>query len=281
MIWFTETLYPAWRQTFAVSRVLMHVDTDVQDLAIFETAGFGRVLALDGIVQTTTADEFIYHEMLTHVPLIAHGRARSICVVGGGDGGVLREAFKHPLERAVLVEIDAGVIDMAKAWLPSLSDGAFDDPRLEVVIADGIAYMAEDGETFDVIVIDSTDPQGPGEVLFTEAFYADCKKRLSEGGILVTQNGVPFVQPDELTDGFRRLSKSFADVGFFVAAVPTYAGGFMALGWATDDPTLRRLPAEEIAARSKHLAGKTRYWTPDLQTACFALPGYIRDLIAA
>ena len=170
-----------------------------QRIRVFENARFGRVLTLDGVVQTTEGDEFIYHEMMAHVPILAHGAARRVLIVGGGDGGMAREVLRHrAVEHVTMVEIDAGVVEFSKKYLPSLSAGAFDDPRLDLVIADGADFVAQTDRRFDVAIIDSTDPVGPGEVLFTDTFYGRAKRCLAPGGVLVTQNGVPFMQGDEL-----------------------------------------------------------------------------------
>ena len=279
MIRFEETLYPHWSQTFRVQKVLYHERSELQDLAIFESAIFGRILALDGIIQTTEADEYHYHEMITHVPLLAHGNVRTVCVVGGGDGGALREILKHPGVHATLVEIDSAVIEISKRYLPSISCGSFDNPRVTIVIADGIRYLAHSTSMFDVIIIDSTDPQGPGEVLFHESFYDSCRKRLNPGGILVTQNGVPFLQPNEVYRTYCRLKPCFADVWFFTAAVPTYVGGLMAMGWGSLEPEHRMRSHELISTRASQVALKTRYYTPDIHIASFALPRYIERLL--
>lgn len=278
--WFTETLHPWIAQRLRVDRVLFRDKTDHQDLVIFENERFGRVLALDGVVQTTEGDEFVYHEMMAHVPIMAHGAARRVLIVGGGDGGMAREVLKHKaVERLVMVEIDRGVVDMSREHLPSLSAGAFDDPRLDLVIDDGAKFVAETDERFDVVIVDSTDPVGPGEVLFTAAFYAGCKRCLTPGGIVVTQNGVPALQGWEVTNSYRRLGESFADVGFYVAAIPTYQGGFMAMGWASDDAVKRRHDAATIEARFAPLGIATRYYTPAVHQACFALPRFVADLL--
>lgn len=281
MTWFQESLYDHWRQAFKVRNKLFHEKTEFQDLVIFETPGFGRVLALDGIIQVVEGDEFVYHEMLAHVPILAHGDVRRVCIVGGGDGGLLREVLKHPLERATVVEIDRSVVDLCVKYMPGISAGAFDDPRAELVIADGIRFMAETDRRFDVILVDSTDPIGPGEVLFTEAFYKDCKRCLTPGGILATQNGVPFLQPQELTQTWQRMRPLFPDAGFFVAAVPTYVGGFMTLGWGSLDGANRARSADEIRRRFEVRPFATRYWTPDIHVASFALPRFVRDLMGA
>ncbi|MBX9635776.1 MAG: polyamine aminopropyltransferase [Magnetospirillum sp.] len=278
--WFQESLYDHWRQSFRISAELCRLRGPMQDIALFETPGFGRVLTLDGVIQVTTGDEFIYHEMLAHVPIYAHGAVRTACVVGGGDGGMLREILKHPsVTQAVLVEIDGAVVDFCREHLPSVSAGAFDDPRTEIVIADGIAFMAETERKFDLIVIDSTDPIGPGGVLFTESFYKDCARCLAPGGIVVNQNGVPFLQGEEVTDTWRRRKPHFADVGFFLAAVPTYVGGFMALGWASNTAAARETSLDTIRARFDAEPVATRYYSPEVHKAAFALPPYVQAFI--
>lgn len=279
--WYDEQLYDGvthkgYTQSFKISKVVFREKTDFQDMIIFETPYFGRVLALDGIIQTTERDEFCYHEMQAHVPILAHGSVKKVLIIGGGDGGVLREVLRHKsIEKATMVEIDRTVVDLCVEHMPSLSDGAFDDPRAELIITDGLKFVAETEERFDVIVVDSTDPIGPGEVLFSQAFYKDCKRCLTEGGILVTQNGVTFFQPEEVTDTHGRLSPVFTDAGFYVTVVPTYVGGFMTLGWATDDKSLRDVPETVLAERFAASGIATRYYTPAIHRAAFALPAFI------
>jgi spermidine synthase len=278
--WLRETLYPDIGQSLRIDKILYRDKTALQDLVIFENPVMGRVLALDGVIQTTERDEFIYHEMLMHVPILAHGAAKRVLIVGGGDGGCLREAMKHrAVEQAVLVEIDPGVIALSRQWLPSLSAGAFDDPRARIVIADGARFVKETAERFDVIIIDSTDPHGPGAVLFTAAFYGDCKRCLTPGGILATQSGVPFLQPGELRDSRARLARHFRDAGCYLAAVPSYYGGVMALGWATDESTLRDLPLATLTERFGASGIETRYYNPEIHRAAFALPTFVRALL--
>ena len=169
---FTETLHDDYAQSLGVTKVLYDNNSSLQHIQVFENDRFGRVLTLDGVVQTTQGDEFIYHEMLTHVPILAHGNATRILIIGGGDGGMAREVLRHKsVEKVTMVEIDEGVVAFSKTYLPSLSNGAFDDPRLDLVIADGADFMVTSTDEFDVIIIDSTDPVGPGEVLFTDSFY--------------------------------------------------------------------------------------------------------------
>jgi spermidine synthase len=282
--WFEESLHQrilanGYAQRLQVLQVIHHEKTAFQDLLIFETPAFGRVLALDEIVQTTEGDEFIYHEMLAHVPLLAHGRAKRVLIIGGGDGGVLREVLRHPVERVTMVEIDGRVIDLCREHMPGLNGGAFDDPRAEVLVDDGIRYVAETVDSFDAIIVDSSDPVGPNEVLFTDAFYADCRRRLNPGGVVIAQSGVPFLQKDEVAGGYRRLKPHFADVGFYVIAVPTYVGGFMTLAWATDDRDLRRQPESVLAERYAAAGLETRYYSPAVHKAAFALPPYVSRLM--
>jgi spermidine synthase len=164
--------------------------------------------------------------------------------------------------------------------MPEISDGAFDDPRTNLIIGDGAKFVAETDLRFDVIMIDSTDPQGPGEVLFSKAFYADCKRCLNSGGILVTQNGVPFLQPQELIDSVSYFRDLFAEGSAYVITVPTYAFGMMALGWATDDTALRSIDLETLEARYASAGFETQYYSPEIHRAAFALPMYVKKLVA-
>ncbi|WP_339856333.1 polyamine aminopropyltransferase [Pseudohongiella acticola] len=277
----TETLYSGYGQSFTVDKVLFEHKTDHQHLMIFNNRQFGRVMALDGIVQTTERDEFIYHEMLTHVPLMAHGNACRVLIIGGGDGGILREVCRHPsVEHVTQVEIDQAVIDMAREYLPAHSDGAYDDPRANIVIGDGFDFVQKTDQRFDVIISDSTDPQGPGEILFSKDFYAGCQRCLNPGGILVTQNGVVFMQTDEVTNTAARLNRLYKDWHFYGAAVPTYVGGIMTFAWASDDPGLRRTDLATLQKRWQASAIRSRYYTPELHHAAFALPQYVLDQLA-
>ena len=247
---------------------------------IFENAVLGKVMALDGVIQTTEADEFIYHEMLTQVPLLAHPAPRRVLIIGGGDGGILREVAKHQgVEHITMVEIDGSVVEMCKEYFPGHSAGAFDDPRLNLVIDDGMNFVANTTERYDVIISDSTDPIGPAEVLFSENFYEACHRCLNDNGVMVAQNGTPFLQLDEVKTTASRLSGLFADWHFYLSAVPTYIGGVMTLAWGSKDPTLRRQSAETLAQRYSDTGIQTRYYTPELHAAAFALPRYVLEAI--
>ncbi|MDH3670373.1 MAG: polyamine aminopropyltransferase [Gammaproteobacteria bacterium] len=277
---FRETLYPHWGQFFSIDEVLFEHKTEHQYLVIFKNAEYGRVMALDGIIQTTERDEFIYHEMLAHVPILAHGHARRVLIVGGGDGGMLREVLRHKsVEHVTQVEIDKQVIEMCKHYLPNHSQGAFDDARANIVIDDGVEYVNNSDDTFDVVISDSTDPIGPGEALYTSRFYSGCKRCLREGGVLVTQNGCTFGQLDEVTTTAKRLQSLFADYTFYSAAIPTYIGGIMAFAWATNDSSLRKTSIEVLRKRYAKSGITTRYYTPGVHQAAFALPQYVIEAI--
>ena len=277
--WSVEKLHNDFAQSLRIGRLLYDSETEHQRLRVFENPTFGRILTLDDVVQTTEADNFIYHEMLSHVPILAHGAARRVLIIGGGDGGMAREVLKHrSVEHVTMVEIDGGVVDFSKEYLPMLSAGAFDDPRLNLVIADGAAFVAETEDRFDVIIVDSTDPVGPGEVLFTETFYGKAKRCLAPGGILVTQNGVPFLQGAELTGTMRAFKALFSDWTCYLATIPTYAGGPMALGWGTDG-TARSVDIDTLRQRFAAAQIETDYYTPEVHLAAFALPGYVARLM--
>ena len=275
---FTETLYQGWQADYRCDEVYFDSATDHQRLVIFKNPIFGRMMMLDGVTQTTEADEFIYHEMLAHVPILAHGDAKKVLIIGGGDGGMLREVLRHTsVELCTMVEIDPSVVELSKQYLPNHSAGAFDDPRTHLVFDDGAAFVKNPPHTYDVMIVDSTDPIGPGEVLFQDTFYANARRCLNPGGILVTQNGVPFMQPDELKNTVTHLKHLFADASCYLATIPTYVGGPMAMGWATDNAELRHIDLDVLDARFKSAEIKTRYYAPAVHKAAFALPGYVSD----
>jgi len=282
--WIPETLFDdlGFRMTFKVKKVLYEMQTEHQHLVLFEQPFFGKMLMLDGATQITKKDEFIYQEMMSHVPLFAHGKARDVLIIGGGDCGIAEEVLKHTtVRRLTQVEIDPAVIEFAKEHFPEFTKPVFADKRFESVIDDGMKYVARTDRRFDAIIVDSTDPQGPGKVLFSAKFYAGAKRCLNKGGVLVTQNGVPIFQPSELTSSIGKFRKLFADGACYVAAIPTYVGGHMAMGWATDNKNLRRTPVKTIAARYRGAGSfATRYWSPEVHVAAFALPRFIAEAVA-
>lgn len=278
--WQAEFMYPDWRQTFKVEEILYEEKTGEQELVIFKNATFGKVLVLDGVIQTTENDEFIYHEMIAHVPLLSHGNAKKVLIIGGGDGGTLREVLRHKtVERVVIVEIDPAVITFCKEHFPKHSNGGFEDPRTEIVIQDGSQFVKETKESFDVIICDSCDPIGPAAVLFTEEFFGDCQKLLGDSGIFVNQNGVPFMQKEQLVNTNVNLRMHFRETGFYLAAVPTYMGGFMAFAFATNNPEYRDIAKKELRKRLGNIEGGLRYYSPEIHEAAFALPGFIKSML--
>jgi len=272
--WYEEAYHPHWRQRFAVEAFVFRGRTEYQEAIVFESKLLGRVLVLDGIVQTTERDEFVYHEMISHVAIVAHGAARDILIIGGGDGGTLEEVLKHAgVARATMVELDPGVVEIARTCLARISNGAFDDPRTELIIGDGVRFVADTDRRFDVIIVDSTDPLGPGEVLFTEAFYADCRARLRPGGILVAQSGNPFVERSRLDACLARLRGVFRDTSFILTSVPAYLGGPFVFAWGCDDAGTRALTAEELSARP--VPQGLRCYTPAVHAAAFVHPPWL------
>jgi spermidine synthase len=281
--WIPETLFDdlGFRMSFQVDRVLYELQTDHQHLILFEQQYFGKMLMLDGATQISKRDEFIYQEMMSHVPLFAHGNAQDVLIVGGGDCGIAEEVLKHKtVKRLTQVEIDAKVIEFAKEHFAEFTTPVFADRRFESVIDDGAKYVAKTDRRFDAIIVDSTDPQGPGKILFGEKFYAGCKRCIKKGGVLVTQNGVPFFQKNELSSTMSKFRRLFADASCYVAAIPVYVGGHMAMGIATDNKRLRRQPVRTIAQRYRKAGSfKTKYWTPEVHVAAFAQPRFIADLV--
>lgn len=278
--WVDETLYSTWKQSFRVDKELVHKKSLYQDIRIIENEEYGRVLLLDGVTQITEKDEFVYQEMLVHVPLLIHGQAKRVLIIGAGDGGVLRRVLQHhTVEKAVMVEIDEDVVALSKEFLPKISNDCWLDSRAEVIIGDGIQYVAEaDAESFDIIIVDSTDPIGVGEVLFTDEFYKNAARILTPDGLIVNQCGVPFMQADELRETSLRRKQFFPYVSAYVAAVPTYVGGFMTLGIAGKGKNIHDQSIELITQRAQkaNIIRETRYWSPEVHMASFCLPPYIK-----
>ena len=279
-LWFKESLTPSVGNALRVDTLVHADESDLQHLILFDNETHGRVLAIDGLVQVSLSDEFIYHEMVTHVPLFAHGAVKSVLVVGGGDGGAMREILRHKgVERVVLAEIDKDVIDFSREWLPSVSSGSFDDKRVDIQIVDGVEYMRSGDELFDLIIIDSSDPVGPSAVLFTEEFYRDCHKRLTPGGMLVTQSGLAAIHSDVVENTSKYFSRIFKHHGFYAITVPTFSGGVMTLGFASDNAETLAPAAGAIEARFDEAGFDTRYYSPAVHRGAFALPRYLDALL--
>ena len=250
---------------------VLHAErTPYQHLAILDHPWLGRILTLDGVVQTTQADEFVYHEMLVHVPLLGSASCEradgaAVLIVGGGDGGTLREVLRHPwVQRVVMVEIDQRVVAVCREHLGI--HGNYDDPRVELIIGDGTAFVSEPAHhgTFDAILVDSTDPGGPSEPLFGEAFTRDARRCLRPGGVLARQMGVPFYQPF-LRRAHDLMRSVFGTAEVYRAAVPTYIGGDMAFLVATRDSSSCTGPRREFTGR---------FYSPGVHRAAFAVPPY-------
>ena len=278
--WIDETFHPDWRPSIRADKILHEIKTEHQHLVIFENKFWGKVLILDGVFQLTTRDEFIYHEMMAHVPLMALERPRKVLIVGGGDGGILREVLKHPsVQAATLVEIDREVIDTSIKYYPEIGKAAFANKRANIVIADGLKFVADTKEKFDAIIVDSSEPMGPSAVLHSKRFFTDCRNALKSGGIFVTQNSLPFHTPEHLTDTSRSLSSLYRHVAPYICTQPCYFGGEFCISWASNDDKHLQVAAATLRRRATRRGIKTRYWTPEFQVGAFALPGYMQDIV--
>ena len=272
-LWIREMQNENVAMTYKVKETLHTEKTKYQELAILDTYDFGRMLVLDGIVQTTIRDEFAYHEMITHIPLFTHGNPKKVLVVGGGDGGTIREILKHKsVEKAVLCEIDDRVVELSKKYLPEISC-KLSDPRVEVFIGDGIKYVQEHKNEFDVAIIDSTDPIGAAEGLFSARFYKSVFECLREDGIFTAQTESPFFSPEIVKKVFSDIKNIFPITKLYMGNVPTYPGVHWSftLGSKKNDP--EKTDIDSIPELD------TKYYHKDLHRACFVLPKYIKDLI--
>jgi spermidine synthase len=265
--------------TLRVTRRLHEERTPYQYLEIYESPLFGRMLVLDGAVQTTEGDEFAYHEMLAHPALCTHPSPRRILIIGGGDGGLLEEVLKHPVERVTMVEIDEAVVRAGRQYLATICGRAFDDPRAALVIGDGIAYARKTEDRFDVVLVDSTDPQGPATGLFGQEFYAHLARRLTSDGLVAVQSGSAVYQHDLIRSVRRNLRAAFPLVRTYLATVAAYPGALwsFSLGSLERDPLLVEPGA--IAKRIGDL--RLKYYTPSGHHAAFNLPPYLREAVAA
>ena len=270
-LWFTETL-GSIRGAWQVKQVLYHKRSKFQDVVVLDTLHFGRMLVLDGAVMTTEGDEFVYHEMLTHPGLLAHPNPKSVCVVGGGDGGTVREVLRHStVERVVLAEIDEDVISVCREYFPKLAD-MLKDPRVDIQVGDGAKYLADHKAEFDAVISDSTDPVGPGVVLFEDPYFRAAKEALRPGGFFVTQCKSVWLDAEVVREVQKRLSSLFKFVNVYGATIPTYPSGSWTFVIASDtvDP---RGPVDP--ARQQAILKRARYYTAAHQTAAFAMPAFL------
>ncbi|MFI8623150.1 spermidine synthase [Bacillus altitudinis] len=272
-LWYTEKQTKNFGITLKVNKTLHTEQTDFQHLEMVETEEFGNMLFLDGMVMTSEKDEFVYHEMVAHVPLFTHPNPENVLVVGGGDGGVIREILKHPsVKKATLVDIDGKVIEYSKQFLPSIA-GKLDDPRVDVKVGDGFMHIAEADNEYDVIMVDSTEPVGPAVNLFSKGFYAGISKALKEDGIFVAQTDNPWFTPELITNVQRDVKEIFPITKLYTANIPTYPSGLwtFTIGSKKYDP----LAVED----SRFFDIDTKYYTKELHKAAFVLPKFVSDLI--
>jgi len=273
--WLVDQGSPDVTTAFRVTRLVHEEQTPYQHLEIYDSPAFGRMLVLDGAVQTTEREEFIYHEMLAHPALCTHPGPRRVLIIGGGDGGALEEALKHPVERATLVEIDEAVVRTSRQYLGGVAGAAFDDPRAALVIGDGIAYVDETADRFDVMLVDSTDPQGPAVGLFSPDFYGTIARRLTPNGLLVVQSGSAIYQRDLIRSVRRTLRPFFPVVRTYVAAVVEYPGTLWSFTLGSLGPDPLAVPPDTIASRTAGF--DLRYYTPLVHQAAFTPPPFLRD----
>ena len=230
-----------------VNSTIFHDESDFQTIDIIDTPALGKMLILDGLVMTSDKDEFFYHEMISHIPMNSHPAPRNILVIGGGDGGTVREVLKHEcVQKVVLCEIDGTVVECCKKYLPEIA-GKLDDPKVEIQIRDGVEYISTQKEQFDIILIDSTDPLGPGVGLFTEEFYNNVKNALKKGGIMVAQSESPFADQKEMKLMYALLKKVFPIVRTYVGPMPTYPGGYWSWAFCSESvEPLSYIDAERV-----------------------------------
>jgi spermidine synthase len=272
-LWATEQQTEHMILSCRISNILHTEKTPFQELAVVDTHQYGRMLMLDNIIQTTVADEFVYHEMITHVALNTHPAPKRVLVIGGGDGGAVREIVKHAsIEKVVHCEIDEAVVRVSKEYLPEISC-ALDNPKVEIIFDDGIKHVRENKQTYDVIVVDSPDPIGPAEGLFSAGFYAELFASLKDDGLFVAQTESPFLNRDLIPRLYRDISSVFPITRLFLANVPTYPGGLWSftMGSKKYDPLevdQRKIPVMD-----------TRYYSPAIHQTCFVLPPFVQELV--
>jgi spermidine synthase len=272
-LWFTEKQTESFGITAKIKRTYHTEQTEFQKLDMIETEEFGNMLVLDGMVMTTQKDEFVYHEMVAHVPLFTHPNPKNVLVVGGGDGGVIREVLKHPsVEKATLVEIDGKVIEYSKQYLPEIA-GELDNPRVDVQVDDGFMHIAKSENEYDVIMVDSTEPVGPAANLFTKGFYAGIAKALKEDGIFVAQTDNPWFKADLITQVNKDVKEIFPITRLYTANIPTYPSGL----WTFTIGSKQHDPLEVSEERFHEI--ETKYYTKELHKACFVLPKFVADLV--
>ena len=277
-LWFTERHTPNVNFSIKVDRQIYSGRSEFQRIDVFESDEFGRFLTLDGYMMLTEKDEFIYHEMMTHVPMAVHPNVRDVLVIGAGDGGVVRELARYDSIQSIdLVEIDELVVEVCKRYLPKTAC-RLDDPRVHAHYEDGVRFVRSCENQYDLIIVDSTDPFGPGEGLFTKEFYGSCYKALREDGIMVNQHESPFYKEDAaaMQQAHKRIAESFPVCRVYQAHIPTYPSGHWLFGFASK----KYHPVYDLNAAAWNLRGiSTGYYNTKLHAGAFALPNYVERLL--
>lgn len=272
-LWYDETFGDHTRLGLRVKETLFSQKSPYQEVEVIDTVGFGRVLVLDKVFMTSEYDEFLYHEMLTHPALTTAPSIERVLVVGGGDGGTVREVLRHPeVKQCVMIELDELVVEAAKEYLPGIGT-AWDDPRLDLRFIDGIEYVKESkDEKYDVVLLDGTDPVGPGAVLFDESFYRGCKRMLAEDGVMALQSESPLLMMDIFAETQRKLRSLFAEVHPYLGPVPLYGTGTWSWTWCSDTGE----PLRPIPERQEAIVEGSKAYNAELHRAMFALPNYVK-----
>ena len=274
--WFEEVFHDHFAIGYRIEGHLHHSVSPFQTIDVCETSKYGKLLALDGAIMLTERDEHIYHEMLVHVPLLSHEDPKRILVVGGGDGGTVREVLQHDtVDQVDMVEIDEDVVKVCRRYLPALS-GKLDDPRVKLFFQDAVEFVKGLDGVYDAALIDSTDPAGPGEVLFTEDFYRDVLRALKPGGVVALQSESPFSLEGEMGMIYRRLAAVFPYAAIYWAPIPCYPYGTWSFMFCSRDgqgPDIRR---PEAAQKTE---SRCKYYNPDIHWAAFVLPNFMRDFL--
>lgn len=277
-LWFSERHTKGVKFSIKVDRQLFSGQSEFQRIDIFDSKEFGRFLALDGYMMLTEKDEFIYHEMIVHVPMAVHPNVKKVLVIGAGDGGVVRELCRYEtIETIDMVEIDELVVEVSKKYLPTTAC-CFDDPRLNIYYQDGLKFVRSKENEYDLIIVDSTDPFGPGEGLFTKEFYGNCYKALNEAGIMVNQHESPFYQEDAIAmqRAHKRIVESFPISRVYQAHIPTYPSGHWLFGFASK----KYHPVKDLQKTKWNARGmKTKYYNTGIHVGAFALPNYVEELL--
>lgn len=265
---------------YRVKNVLHEEKTRFQHMRLIDTYEFGKMLLLDDVVQTTEKDEFFYHEMMAHVPMLSHPDPKQVLIIGGGDGGVLREVLLYPgIIKVTLVEIDEKVVDFSRKHLPGISNGAFDNKKARLVFDDGARFIEKTKDKYDVVIVDSSDPVGPAQILFMENFYINVKKKLNKNGIMIRQTGSLQMQPDEQKDTYNELKNIFTHIAFYVFCVPTYIGGLFSSVFCSQSIDPKKIKFEELEAKTAAVGLKTRYYNPGIHIGAFHIPEYLKVLL--